>query len=175
MLKSSNATINLNTTVNAIARVNNKYSLSSTMLGALSSKTELYDTVILAAPYQYSDIDIEEGLLKKTPDKIPYVTLHVTLFASNLTFSPKFFGLDPDADVPTSVITTLPPGQVPAQPEDSVGKAGFFSMSSLRSVSNPVTLQTETLYKIFSPSPVTPEFLARVFDTKSKISSRSKM
>jgi prenylcysteine oxidase/farnesylcysteine lyase len=168
MLNLSNATVNLNTTVNAIAKVNNKYALTSTTPGKSSSNTEHYDTVILAAPYQFSHIDVEEGLLKRAPDKIPYVTLHVTLFASNRTFSPRFFGLDSEVDVPTSVITTLPPGEIPARPEDGVGKAGFFSMSALRSVTNPVTLQTETLYKIFSPSPVTPEFLTRVFDTKSK-------
>ncbi|EHL01612.1 putative Farnesylcysteine lyase [Glarea lozoyensis 74030] len=158
MLKSSNATINLNTTVDAISKVN----------GASASTTKHYDTVILAAPFQYSGINVEEGVLRKTPDKIPYVTLHVTLFASNRTFSPKFFGLGPDADVPTTIITTLPPGEVPARPEDGVGKAGFFSMSTLRSVINPVTLQTENLYKVFSPAPVTPEFLAKVFDAESK-------
>jgi prenylcysteine oxidase/farnesylcysteine lyase len=168
MLRSSNATINLNTTVDAIAKVSGKYAVQSILLGGPASTTEHYDTVILAAPFQYSNINVEEGILRKTPDKVPYVTLHVTLFASNHTFSPKFFGLNSDADVPTTIITTLPPGEFPAHPEDGVGKAGFFSMSTLRSAVNPVTLQTENLYKVFSPSPVTPEFLARVFDAESK-------
>jgi len=120
-------------------------------------------TVILAAPLQFSNIDIEKGLLKVTPDEIPYVKLHVTLFTSNKTLNPIFFNITPGTEVPTTILTTLPPGEeVPANQSEGVGPAGFFSISTLRQLINPETLEKEYLYKIFSPKAVTSEFLSSI-------------
>lgn len=175
MVKSSNATVHLNSSVTSIKKDTGtgKYNIQSTSIDANSERThqsKVFDTVILAAPYQYSKINVEEGILEKTPDTIPYVSLHVTLFTSPyLTFSRDFFNLPPDAEVPTTILTTLPPDEIPANPENGVGKAGFFSISTLRTVINPKTLEKENLYKIFSPKPVTSDFLSGLFGVESKL------
>lgn len=69
--------------------------------------------------------------------------------------------------MPTTILTTLPPDEIPATPEDGAGSPGFFSISTLRSVINPVTLEKEYLYKIFSPKAVTPDFLSKLLNSSS--------
>ena len=172
MLKASNASILLNTTVSGISSGSEgKYNIktsSQDASGALRNNEEQFDTVVLAAPLQYSGIELEKELLKRTPDEIPYVTLHVTLFTSPKTLDPVYFNLKPGAEVPSSVLTTLPPDEVPASPEDGVGSPGFFSISTLRVVINPNTLEKEYLYKIFSPKKVTSEFLTNILGVPGK-------
>ncbi|CAG8954957.1 hypothetical protein HYFRA_00008646 [Hymenoscyphus fraxineus] len=168
MVKHSNATLHLNSTVNSITKTKGRYRLNTTSIDASSEETQrstAFDTIVLAAPYQYAKINVEEGLLKKVPDTVPYVSLHVTLFTSPHRFSRDFFNLGPDAEIPSTILTTLSPDEVIANPEKGVGKAGFFSISTLRTVINPETLKMESLYKSFSPEPVTPEFLAKLFGT----------
>ena len=166
MLKLSNATVHLNTTVTSVKKTKGKYTLTSSATDpkgvVITNKEEQkFDIIVLASPLQFSGIDIEKDMLKQTPDEIPYVRLHVTLFTSTHKLNPAFFGLAPDAEVPSTVLTTLPPGtETPADPEDGVGPAGFFSISTLRVVINPKTLQKEYLYKIFSPRKITPVFLS---------------
>lgn len=167
MLKLSNATVHLNTTVSSIKKTKGKYVITSSSkhpeLGVMMSSKEeqKFDTVVLASPLQFSKIDIEKDMLKRVPDEIPYVQLHVTLFTSTHKFSPAFFGLAPDAEVPSTILTTLPPDtETPADLNDGVGPAGFFSISTLRVMVNPKTLQKEYLYKIFSPKKIQPVFLS---------------
>ncbi|KAI1498007.1 hypothetical protein F5X99DRAFT_394855 [Biscogniauxia marginata] len=119
-----------------------------------------FDDVVIATPYQFSKISHAADLIKHPIDKIPYATLHVTLFATSYRFSPAFFGLEPGTDkVPISVLTTLGPEDDPAS---GAGKAGFFSATLVKVVTNPRTQRTEYVYKIFSPEKVTPEFLSRL-------------
>ncbi|TVY35374.1 Farnesylcysteine lyase [Lachnellula subtilissima] len=166
MLKASNATVHLNSTVSSISNHKGRYSVKSTsddaITGDSSIKESVFDTVVLAAPLQYSGIDIEKGLLQHTPDEIPYVTLHVTLFTSSRRLDHGFFNLAPDADIPTSILTTLQPGQAPSNYTEGCGKPGFFSISTLRTVINPETLERENLYKVFSPHALTSEFLGDI-------------
>lgn len=166
MLNASNSNVQLNTTVTGIKKGKEQYLVTSVTedseLGVITGIQESFDTVILAAPFQYSDIEIEKGLLKHTPDSVPYVTLHVTLFTSNKTLNPVYFNLKPDAEVPTTILTTLSPDEVTPNPEDGVGSSGFFSISTLRTLINPKTLQKEYLYKIFSPHAITSEFLSNI-------------
>lgn len=175
MLEASNATIKLNTSVSSISKSKSKYNVKTTTKDAASGETytdeEPFDTVVLAAPYQFSDLEIEEGLVKRAPDSIPFVTLHVTLFASPCLLSPLYFNLTPGEVVPTSILTTLPPGEVPTDPESSVGSIGFFSITTLRAVINPETKQKEFLYKIFSPKVVTSSFLSDILGMPGKIVS----
>lgn len=141
-----------------------------------------YDKVILAAPYQFSDIAFTPPLLSP-PEKIPYVELYVTLFASPHRLSPSFFGLESETEVPSSVLTTLSPELSDQlgheRGEAAVGPAGFWSISTLR-VLHPSTDgkfcgplddcddelddDTQYLYKIFSPAPLTETFLASLLD-----------
>ena len=175
MLKTSNTTTLLNTAVDAISKTNGRYNIKTSSEASMTGETltneEPFDTVVLAAPLQYSDLKLEKGLLKHTPDEIPYVKLHVTLFTTNKTFSPSFFNLTTGAEVPTTILTTLPVDEVPEDPTKGVGSPGFFSISTLRQVINPATLEQEYLYKIFSPEKLTSEFLSNLFGTESSYPS----
>jgi prenylcysteine oxidase / farnesylcysteine lyase len=174
MLKASNATVHLNNTVSSISKHKGKYSVKTTskdaITGESSTNQALFDTIVLAAPLQYSGIEIEDGLLEHTPDIIPYVSLHVTLFTSSRKLDRGFFNLAPDAEVPTSILTTLQPDQLPSDPKKGCGKPGFFSISTLRTVINPHTLEKENLYKVFSPHPLTSEFLGGILGIPSNLS-----
>ncbi len=81
--------------------------------------------------------------------------------------SPTFFNLTPGTEIPNTILTTLPPGEVPEDPENGVGSPGFLSISTLRKVINPKSLEVEYLYKIFSPTKITPDFLSNLFDIQS--------
>jgi prenylcysteine oxidase/farnesylcysteine lyase len=169
MLNASSATTLLNTTVTSISKSKSKYSVktstSDSLTGAELINEEPFDTVILAAPIQFSSIDLPKGLLKRTPDEIPYVTLHVTLFTSPHALNQTYFNLSPTDEVPSSILTTLPKdAPPPSKPEDSVGSPGFFSISTLRKMINPETLEIEYLYKIFSPKAVTSTFLSQILN-----------
>jgi len=157
MIKASNSNLNLNTTVDSISKSGGSYSVKTTSindLGEPATSEDVFDTVVLAAPYQYADISMPRDLLKHTPDKIPYVRLHVTLFTSPHKLGGALFGLKEGETVPSTILTTLPQGKVPEDGGDNgeAGLAGFFSISTLRPIKNPKTGQKEYLYKIFSPT-----------------------
>ena len=169
MLNASYATTLLNTTVTSISKSKSKYSVKTStpdsVTGTVLTNEEPFDTVILAAPLQFSSIDLPKGLLKRIPDEIPYVTLHVTLFTSPHALNQTYFNLSPTDEVPSTILTTLPKEATPpSKPEDSVGSPGFFSISTLRKVINPESLEIEYLYKIFSPKAVTSDFLSQILN-----------
>ncbi|CAN8105579.1 unnamed protein product [Discula destructiva] len=119
-----------------------------------------FDSVILATPYQFSGIKAPSSVLQTAIDEVPYVNLHVTLFASPFAIDPAFLGLEPGTEAPTTVLTTYAPADDGSSGTEGAGKTGFFSVSTLRAVTNPKTGQQEALYKIFSPTAVTPAFLS---------------
>ena len=135
-------------------------STSDASLGALS-----FDNVVLAGPLQFSGIKTGAGVLQTAIVPVDYVQLHVTLFATPLKLSAKYFGLAPGSKVPTTVLTTLAADDDPngSAGLDGSGKAGFFSVSALRRVVNPDTLREEYVYKIFSPAKVTATLLSKLF------------
>ncbi|KAI4859958.1 prenylcysteine oxidase [Hypoxylon rubiginosum] len=175
MVSRSNAHVSLNSTVTSIAKKlssdpesgSPKYSVETKTTGATdNAEAEAYpvafDDVVIATPYQFSGIDHDAGVIPHPVDSIPYVTLHVTLFATSYRFSPEFFNLDPAARVPTSVLTTLGADEEAKPGREGAGNAGFFSATLVKVVTNPKTQNTEYVYKIFSPDKVTPEFLSRL-------------
>ncbi|KAI9731446.1 MAG: hypothetical protein M1818_007836 [Claussenomyces sp. TS43310] len=166
MVNSSGAAVQLDTHVTSLSKRDGKYVIQTagTSSGEVKPDQDWFDTVVLAAPLQFSKIRISDGLVKHIPDEIPYVTLHVTLFASPLKLNESHFGLAPGAPVPSTVLTTLSADEDPTDRENIVGKSGFFSISTLRTTINPRTLQKEYLYKIFSPKAVTSEFLGSLFN-----------
>jgi len=101
----------------------------------------------------------------KTPDRIPYVTLHVTLFTSSHLLDPAAFKLKGSV-APLVILTTLGANEHPGTKTPYAGKAGFFSISLLRALRNPKTNQQEYLYKIFSPTQVDVKFLSRILGVK---------
>ncbi|QSZ28590.1 hypothetical protein DSL72_003089 [Monilinia vaccinii-corymbosi] len=171
MIQSSNSTVRLNHTITEISQVQDqqKYNVKTVTtdaIGVTHTSEEPFDSIIIAAPLQYSNIKIAPGLLQHTPDEIPYVTLHVTLFTSPYGLDPAYFNLGPNEKVPTAILTTLPKNiPAPTDPKDFVGSAGFFSISTLRKVINPTTLENENLYKIFSPQRLSSEFLSSILNS----------
>jgi prenylcysteine oxidase / farnesylcysteine lyase len=174
MVTRSGAQVRLNTSVEGIARLEEGgYELALSRAGKHSDGSaeelkDVFDSVIIAAPFQYSGIKISPALLQ-SPDEIPYVTLFVTLLTSPHRLSPKFFSTsssslsDQDHEsIPEMVITTLPADLDLGSSPRGVGSTGFWSVSTLRAVE--VNSSTQFLYKIFSPEPLNATFLSRLLD-----------
>ncbi|CAF9936452.1 hypothetical protein IMSHALPRED_010761 [Imshaugia aleurites] len=150
MLKASRANVLLNTSVSNVYRRSD----GSYAVNALSSSyptgidLAIYDTVVLAAPLQFAKLNFTPAPVNPPPE-IPYVNLHVTLFTSPRKLNPQAFNLE--GAVPTTILTTTPKTNANPPP--------FYSISTLRTLTNPTTYQREYLYKIFSPAPVSPSWL----------------
>lgn len=143
------------------------YSINHKGLESTTQASDTFDEVILAAPYQFADLDLSIPTAQ-APDEIPYVNLHVTLFTSPHLLSPSFFGLAENKPAPHAVITTLPNEEHPPSGPAGVGSPGFFSISLLRSLTNPKTGGQEYAYKIFSPEAVNSTFLSDILGVKSE-------
>ena len=179
MAKASKAKILLNHTVTTLSKANTddgrkKHSVCSTIIAHTDeSTTETcsdYDIVILASPAQFSNIDFKDSLAYSTPDKIPYVSLHVTLLATPHRLSPDFFNIS-SSSVPSMIITTLNPTDHASKTRldtgiNGVGPSAFWSVNHLRTIA-PDTYNNLTtslhVYKIFSPSPINATFLSSLF------------
>ena len=160
MIKASGAHLRLNNSVTKIEKQSSKlYRVESTMVGETekSAFAEDYDVVVLAAPHQSSKIQVSGP--DRLPDEIDYVSLHVTLLTTKHKLSPAYFNKPSGSLVPEIVLTTLP-----NHAEKSEKPTPFFSVSALRSVSNPSSRHgTEYAYKIFSVAPVTPALVSQLF------------
>lgn len=158
MLDHSNALVLLNTTVTDISyrKESSVYSIDWKNVDQHGEQlsSEEYDHVILAAPHQFSDITINPRTKDPIP-AIPYVELHVTLFASPHRLNPTYFNLPSDAQLPKTILTTI-----------SVGDKdpGFNSISTLRAIINPHNGEREYLYKIFSHAPLTTDFFMNILE-----------
>ena len=170
MINASGARIRLNTSVSEISESmpGHAFTIKSRLVEDLSSgpshlSEDTFDEVILAAPFQFADLKLPESV-KHLPDNIPYVSLHVTLFASPHLLSPKFFNLQDAASLPDIVLTTLHPTDKPGSSRKGVGSPGFWSISTLQTVAGRSPLsglgRTEYVYKVFSPSPLNDTFLS---------------
>lgn len=162
MVAESQAKLKLNTTVTGVRMdEDGKYHLGiSDPIGRveLSDEAEAtYDSVILAAPYQFADLSITPEP-QNPPEAIPYVGLHVTLFTSPYLMNPQLFGMKADARVPSTILTTLP------GPGEAIPKLDFYSISRLRTLTNPHTGRREYLYKIFSPQTLSTAYISALMD-----------
>lgn len=183
MLKAAGAHVRLGGQVSEIHKNGNgAYSIVSAADESISVASQHYtdnfDSVIIAAPLQFSDIKFSPPL-PNPPDAIPYVKLQVTLLASQHLLSPAAFKLPDETPVPQVILTTLPPDVDMGSKQDGVGPAGFFSISTLGKVTNPSSHppQTEFLYKVFSPGPLTSAFVSRILglpDPQGDLSSIAK-
>ncbi|KAK0384576.1 hypothetical protein NLU13_8662 [Sarocladium strictum] len=176
MVSRSGAHVQLNTTVTTVDLVRDPQEKTSPSAqytvdtkGAASSDVRgekypvAFDSVIMASPWQFSQIKAEPSVVRDRVDPIPYTHLHVTLFTSPLRLRPGFFGLRPTDRSPSSVYTTLRKDEIPRAGKDGVGDTGFYSISTLRKIINPHTGAEEYLYKIFSAEAVTASFLSDLF------------
>ena len=156
MLKSAHNDVRLSTNVTDILRNEDgeTYTIrSSTHKNSEDEENTLtsidtFDTVVIATPLQFSDITVQ-NLANELPSPIPYVKLYVSLFTSpKFLFDVEILGLPAGSVLPTTLLTTLP--------SDGSEPPKFFSISTLRSVTNPTVdpPRREYLYKIFSPRPL---------------------
>ena len=152
MLKYDKNTVLLNTSVTSISSIpgGERYTVKSRsssdcgLDGGLHNSNEEYDTVVIAAPLQFSNISINPAPAHP-PSPVDYVTLHVTLFTSPYRPDPVRFSLRNPSQVPTTILTTLP--------ANGKGQPPFFSLSTLRVITN-FNVQPprrEYVYKLFSP------------------------
>ncbi|KAK9328624.1 Prenylcysteine lyase-domain-containing protein [Lipomyces starkeyi] len=157
MLQKSGATVRLGTAVSEIdtsTKRSGKWKINI----ADSDKVEEFDQVIIAAPYYQTGIG---GVPLRIKDA-PYMTLYVTLVTSTKRLSSTYFGLKPGVPVPTMILTTLPD-------DDQAGsnmRPWFNSISVIRYIPD----REEYVYKIFSASRITPEFLRLIFDKGAEFS-----
>lgn len=169
MLKASGANVQLATQVEALDKQENgSYALKTRAMEDEATTLDasvFFDSVILAAPYQYTNLSIKPASFH-VPDTIPYVELHVTLFTSPHLLSPAFFNMPAGQAAPHVILTTLGPDEHAKSGPAGVGSAGFFSISLLRPVNNPKDGSPEYLYKIFSPTPTNSTFLASLLDLR---------
>ena len=172
MISASGAQLRLNASVASIALASSekpaRYKLETESTEALSDgETEelaYFDYIVLATPYQFSGIKVGDDVLQHSVDEIPYVKLHVTAFTSPFSLHSGFFHLPPASEVPSLVLTTLGEDEVTGDP--GAGKAGFFSISTHKMVTNPKTGLPEHLYKILSAEEITPKFLSALLGVR---------
>lgn len=163
MVAESGAQLLLNTSVSSIALGSKSTAEKPRYLINEGSAGIAFDNIVLATPYQFSDIKTAGDVLQTTIDEIPYVKLHVTLFTSPFQLSREFLNLKDGAKVPTTVLTAFAETAEGDSGLEGAGKTGFFSISTLRAITNPTTGTEEFLYKIFSPMEVTSEFISSLF------------
>ncbi|KAJ2902895.1 prenylcysteine oxidase [Zalerion maritima] len=172
MVKKSGANVYLGSAVSSVDRhtKDTKSTFSLKQKGEEGDETYdvTFDDVVIATPFQYSGIQLanEGETMEETIDEIPYADLRVTLFTSPLRLDPIFFGMPVGSEAPTTILTTLAKDDEQAVFPKGAGKAGFYSISTLRNTTNPKTQQEEFIYKIFSPAEVTAEFLSKLLGTK---------
>ena len=177
MMQHSGAALYSNTSVASIAlqktKAGNKVSHPKYVLTTknASHDTEIkvataFDNVVIASPWQFSNIKAGQDVVKHRIDEVPYMKLHVTLFTSPFKLHAPFFNLEAGAKAPNNVYTTLGLEEEVGQGPEGVGRAGFYSISTLRTVTNPKTGAKEYLYKIFTAAPVTSGWLSKVLGTE---------
>lgn len=156
MLKASEAIVLLNTSVSGIYRRSDGTYAINSLSSSYPTGIDLaiHDTVIIAAPLQFANLNLAPAPIHPPPE-IPYVNLHVTLFTSPLKLNPASFHLS--TPLPSTILTTTrnPPANPPP----------FYSISTLRTLTNPNTHQREYLYKIFSPDPLPTAWLHGILKT----------
>ncbi|KAL1894102.1 hypothetical protein Cpir12675_003837 [Ceratocystis pirilliformis] len=127
-----------------------------------------FDDVVFAAPMQFSQITTRFGMMPPmVREVVPYRRVHVTLLATKLRLSPKFFKLEDTDKAPDVILTTLPNKEMPSSGfgSDGRGEKGFYSIIFLRSDMNPKTGYMEDIWKITSPNKPSHEFLFELFDS----------
>ena len=183
MVRAARASVRLNNAVTSIDR-NPDGTLTLASVPADSDGDEekaIFDEVVLAGPMQYSNIAFNISLERK-PEDIPFVKLHVTLFSSPHKISPKLFDLKDGSKVPETVLTTVPKGMDLGSNWDGVGPAGFWSISTLQTVSPPSSRsstntenenQKHYVYKIFSPHRLSASFITQLLGLNTTTPSES--
>nr|GAT47321.1 prenylcysteine lyase [Mycena chlorophos] len=145
-LNRSTANVFLKTSVQSITA-----NSSGKWIVASDRGSQSYDAIILAAPWQSTDIALPEEI---TIPKQPYVHLHVTLFSTNLSSLPaKSLNLPASTKIPPMLLTTHEGARNGGKEPE------FNSLSYHGKISD-----SEWVVKIFSKQRVSDEWLSKMFD-----------
>jgi hypothetical protein len=130
-----------------------------------------YDSVILAAPFHSTGIEIDSPLNTSIPPQ-PYVHLHVTLLTTTAPHpNPTYFGLKPTDKVPQVILTTTSSSSsslsaAAPHPDLEFNSLTYHGIVTTREVHRPgrtVDWIPEYVVKIFSKEPVSDVWLERMF------------
>ncbi|KAK9470687.1 Prenylcysteine lyase-domain-containing protein [Dipodascopsis tothii] len=150
MLGYARADVRLSTHVHSVRRTARGWRVSTS--GVLGARAEEYDHVIVAAPLGQTGIG-GIGADVRTP---PYMSVHVTLVATDKPLSRKYFRTS--GDVPTVVLTTLPANRRDMPPL-------FNSISVVRYIAE----RDEYVYKIFSLVRLTRRYLELLLEPGANV------
>lgn len=157
MIKASQAEVMLNATVLGLRKFDwGGWVLASQVAGSPDLDFREFDSVVLAAPYQFAGLEIKGNRLEYVPDELEYASVHVTLFKSRRKLSPAYFDLNDE--VPEVVMTTLGTDELASRAgrtgSEGVGRVGFYSVTSVKRVSSLIhgVIVEEFLYKVVSPA-----------------------
>jgi prenylcysteine oxidase / farnesylcysteine lyase len=178
MVNRSLAEVKMETRVQTVSRLpKGGYKITASDATGYRQISESFDHVVIAAPFQYASLDVSPPL-EQPPNKIPYVTLYVTLLTSPHRLSNDFFtdlgGRRSDKDgraIPEMIITSLPAHLDLGASPRGVGPTNFWSVSTLRTVA--VNGTGQYLYKIFSPEPLTAKFLSDLLEFPVSLDTNS--
>lgn len=155
LLDHSNAKVHLKTTVTALQKDEDGWRLDieDTETPGNFGTTKPFDAVVLAAPHKSTNISFPTSSAKVPP--VPYVHLHVTLFATTSPSpNPAYFNLPEGSTVPPFILTSAE-GSRNGGPEPE-----FNSMNYLQRVSPD---RAEWVVKIFSKKAIKDDWLETMF------------
>ena len=167
MMEHSGAQLCRNTTVESISFKPKAHSTRPSIQYAIATsggvEQTAFDNIVIATPWQFSNISAGPGIISHRIDEIPYRKLYVTLFTSPYMLRTDMYGLERGSKPPSNVYTTLRRGDE-GRLDNPAGATEFLSLSTLRTVVNPVTQRREFLYKIFAPKTFPLHWLDEFFD-----------
>lgn len=150
MAREANATLQLNTGINSATKLSDgKWSL------AYGDSVSVFDKIIIAAPFHSANITFSKSY--SVPD-VEYVDLFVTIFTSNETLSPSYFGKEEGTKIPGTILTTVPLSASP--------NLKFFSVAIHEYLED----TGDYVFKIFSPEKFINQDLASLFSENANIS-----
>lgn len=122
-----------------------------------STATADYDVVIITAPFQFNDIELD-FTVRPTGVLTPYASRHVTHFTSPNKLSATFFNHSLDTTIPEDILTTIDLDQ------DASRK--FYSITTPQIVSyrepGDCIGESEYLYRVVSAHPMDDSTIARL-------------
>lgn len=156
MMKVSQAEVLLNATALGLRRMDwGGWVVASQVAGGADLDFREFDSVILAAPYQFAGLEIKGDRLAYVPDQLEYASIHVTLFKSPRKLSSTYFNLK--GEVPEVILTTLGVDELADRAgrtgSEGVGRVGFYSATSVKRVARLTqgVIVEEFLYRVVSP------------------------
>ncbi|TFK83419.1 hypothetical protein K466DRAFT_555076 [Polyporus arcularius HHB13444] len=166
-IAASEARLYLNTTVTAVSRfsASGPWMVQSTAF----KEPRLYRAVILAAPYDQTNISFSTKVPVVPVQKRPYVHLHVTLLStSSPTANASYFNLGHGHKAPSSVLTTYDGVRQRGHPEPEFNSLTYHGHVLSKDGTKRVNAEgvEEWVVKIFSKQRLEDEWLRGMFDGK---------